>query len=560
MLGVGLGAEPVPTVPHADSAITTAAAAKHGYLINRRNAGGSAGVTPGAITSAPYVWKVSLARPAAVAAALILLTACNRGSTSSTVVSPARVQASLTAGLIAYVADQGIGVLDPSTGKSMLVSPLPAGGAFRVAGPVWATAPGLAYPVIYIAIHDDRPAESRSGPGVVPYDWIFRIDPFKGTIEPLSASSNFQIGHESEGPIGLVATSQYLAFTLGPGADLEVDALDLTQPTGGLKAVAKPPTQAPLFTEGATPGPNGLIAVRVFGTGAWYFLNPALGVLNPFPLKLGSNDGPVVFSPDGTKAAVSPPDQGPIIYPVNLTPPSPVASVTAGSPAPGASPAPATSPAATSVPPSSSPATPPHHVNSKLTHADDLAWSPDQKQLAVAVNGELDLYSVAAADGTAPSAKYLSGANVIGIDWSGPIAGKSFAELKANAGPQSIVDALLQATQLPTAADSPAARALTKVYLWQYDSSKTSPIATIADATPAILQQNPPLAASVDFHHWSASGTWALVGGCARYRVVITGSIAPVASTFGLASNTPCNQAATPSPKTTASPKATASP
>lgn len=495
-----------------------------------------------------------------VAAALVLITACNGGSTSSKVVSPARVQASLTGGLIAYVADQGIGVLDPITGKSMLLSPLPAGGAFRVAGPVWGTAPGVGYPVIYVAIHDDRSAENRSGPGVVPYDWIFRIDPFKGTIEPLSASSNFQIGHESEGPSGLVATSQYLAFTLGPGADIEVDALDLTQPTAGLKAVAKPPTQAALFTEGATPGPNGLIAVRVFGTGAWYFLNPALGVLNPFPLTLGPNDGPVVFSPDGTKAAVSPPDQGPIIYPVNLTPQSPVPSASAGSPAPGTSPVPATSPTAIAVPPSSSPATPPHHVNSKLTHADDLAWSPDQRQLAVAVNGEVDLYGAAAPDGTAPSAKYLSGANVIGIDWSGPIADKSFADNTADAGPQGIVDALLQATQLPTAADAPAARPLTKVFLWQFDSTKTSPIATIADATPAILQQYPPLAATVNFHHWSASGTWALVGGCARYRVVITGSIPPVASTFGLASNAPCNQAATASPKTTVSPKATASP
>jgi len=152
----------------------------------------------------------------------------------------------------------------------------------------------------------------------------------------------------------------------------------------------------------------------------------------------------------------------------------------------------------------------------------------------------------------APAARYLTGGGVTGIDWSGPLSGKSLALVKTNNGPQSFVDALLDATKLPAAADTLAARPQTKVYLWQFDSSKASPIAAIAAATPAVLQQYPPIDAGVVFHHWTPSQSWQLLGGCTRYRVVIAGSIAPAASTFGLASNRACN-APTPTPNPTAS-------
>jgi hypothetical protein len=46
----------------------------------------------------------------------------------------------------------------------------------------------------------------------------------------------------------------------------------------------------------------------------------------------------------------------------------------------------------------------------------------------------------------------------------------------------------------------------------------------------------------VVLHHWATVDTWALLGGCYRYRVVVTGSIPPVASTVGLASNTLCSE------------------
>jgi hypothetical protein len=481
--------------------------------------------------------------------AAMLAAACS-SAPSGVVSSPSPVAGALTGGLIGYVADQGVGVLDPVTGKSTIVAPMPAGAAFRVAGPVWGPAPGVSHPVLYFTIHDDRPAERRTTTGVVPYDWLFRVDPFTGLITALAASSNLQ----SEGPIGLTANGHYLALTLGCCADYEVDVLDLTQPAAPLRVVSKPPAQAAFFTEGVAPGASGLIAVREDGTGAWYWLNADANVLNPFPLALGTDDGPIAISPDGTLAAVSRPDHGPVIEPITVA--LPIASPTPS--ASGATPSgtPAVPSAAATTPSTPKPSAAPKPVNSGLPHADGLAWSPDAKMLALAVNGELEIYTTSAADGTAPSAKYLAGGGVIALDWSGPIADQSLALVKPSAGPQAMVDALLDATKLPAAADTAAARPLTKIYLWQFDSTKASPIASIADATPAVLQQYPPLAAGVVFHHWAPTANWELLGGCYRYRVVITGSLPPVASTFGLAGNELCN-APSPSPSASSSAKAT---
>ena len=462
--------------------------------------------------------------------------------------SPSPLTGALAQGLIGYVADQGVGVLDPATGKSTIVAPMPAGAAFRVAGPVWGSAPGVAYPVLYFTIHDDRPAERRTTAGVVPYDWIFRVDPFTGTIQPIAATQDSQ----SEGPIGLIANAHYIALSVGCCASYEVDALDLTQPLSPIKVLSRPPVQAAFFTEGAAPGVSGLLAVREFGTGTWYWLNADAGVLNPFPLKLGPDDGPLAISPDGTLAAVSLPDHGAMVEPINTGIPLATPSVSASASAPAtASPHPSPTPSASTAAP--------HRINSNLPHVDDLAWSPDAKQIALAVNGELELYSASGADGTPPVKRYLTGGNVIGVDWSAPLPTRTAAMLKPSLGPQAIVDALLTATMLPAAADTPAARPQTKIYLWQFDSTSASPIASIADATPAVLSQYPPLPAGVVFHHWAPSATWQLMGGCFRYRVVITGSAAPAASTFGLAGNSLCS-APTPKPTSSPSAKATSSP
>ena len=476
-------------------------------------------------------------RVAAVAAAL-LIGACTR-----TPAPVAHTQApsgpSATEGLIAYAAEQGIGVLDPVTGKSTIVAPLQPG-EFRVGGPVWAPAPGLQYPVIYFTVHDDRTPESRATPGVQPYDWIFRVDPFAGTIAPIAASQD----SISEGPLGLVANSHYLALTTGCCSSYEVDAFDLSVPLTNLKVLAKPPAQAAFFTEGAAPGSSGLIAVREFGTGTWYWLNADAAVLNPFPVTLGPDDGPVAFAPGGNLAAVALPDHGALIEPIKTALPlaSPSASTSASPSASGSPSAGKASPTSTAVAP--------HHVNSKLQHPDGLAWSTDDKQLMVATNGQLQLYSASAPDGTAPVKNFLAGSNVIGVSWSTAISGKTYADVKASAGPQAMVDGLISGTRLPAAADTPANRPFTRIYMWQYDSTRSSsPVASITDATPEVLAKYPPLAAGVVLHHWAPSTTWGFLGGCYRYRVVVTGSIPPVAFTFGLAGSTACYAAAgSPSP------------
>ena len=474
----------------------------------------------------------------------LLVTSCG-GSSIGPAPSPTPVVGALKDGLIAYAAGAGIMVLDPATGKTANVTPLPAGAAFRIAGPVWGPAAGVDHPVIYFAIHDDRPPERRTTAGVVPYDWLFRVDPFTGAITPLGASADF----ESEGPFGLSANAHYLALTVGCCTDYQVDVLDLTQRNAAIKVLTRPPGQPALFSEGAAPGVDGLIAVRGFATGAWYFLNPSLGVLNAFPLKPGADDGPLAFSADGTMAAVSLPDHGALIEAVNLAPilasPSPVAGASSS-----ASPSPSPSPSAKASPTASP--MPPRRVNSSLPHVDALAWSPDAKQLAVAVNGGVQVYSAAGKDGDPPLKSYAAGSGVTGIDWSGPIAQSNLAAVKPSANPQTFVDALLGATILPATADTTLGRSLTKIYLWAYDSSAPSPIAAIADATPDVLLKYPPLAASIDYHHWAPDGSWPLAGGCTRYRVVVTGSAPTVASTLGLESSTPCS-GGSPSPKASAS-------
>jgi len=451
----------------------------------------------------------------------LMVAACSGSPAATNSPTPSPVaETGIPQGLIAYAADRGIGVLDPATGKGTIVAPL-VPGMFYVGGPVWAPAPGVSHPVVYFTAHDARPPERRTTSGVVPYDWIFRVDPFAGTIEPVAAQWDAQ----SNGPIGVVGNSRYIAMTVGCCATYEVDSLDVTRAGGPVKVLAKPPAQPAFFTQGIAPGDSGLVAVRNFGNGGWYWLNASAGVVNPFPLTLGQDDGPIAITADGTKVAVANVDHGAVVEAINSSLPSSSPSATAS----------------TSPQPSASSA-PPQKVNSRLHHPDGLSWSPDGKQLAMAVNGEVELYNVPAPDGP-PAKRYLTGRNVVGVSWSGALTGVEIGALKAAPGPQPMVDALLGSTRLPTKADTPANRPLTKVYVWQFDSTKASPIEAITDATPAVLAKYPPLNAQVVFHHWVATDTWVMLGGCYRYRVVVTGSVAPVATTIGLASNTPCSTA-----------------
>jgi len=469
----------------------------------------------------------------ALIAAALLAAACSSAPAAAVQHSPSPLTGGLTNGLIAYIADGsgGVGVLDPSTDKFKLVAPFTRG-LFRILGPAWGPAPGVDHPVIYFTLHDDRTPERRNIAGVVPWDWIFRVDPFTGTIEPVAASQDSQ----SEGPIGLVANSHYLAMSYGCCSSYEVDALDLTKAGAPVKALTRPPAEPAFFTEGIAPGDSGLIAVRGAGTGAWYWLDADAGVLHPFPLKPGPDDGPIAISPDGTMAAVALQSQGALLEPIN-------SGLPMASPTPGGSPSPLPS-----TSPKPLPASPvaPKRVNSRILHPDALSFSPDGSELAMAANLEIELYKTGAPDG--PPAKRTLG-NITGLSWSAAMPNKTFADVKTSPGPQPTVDALLAATKLPAAADTPANRPITQVYMWEFDSSKVSPISSITDATEDVLSKYPPMAAGVVYHHWAPSDTWALLGGCYRYRVVITGSIAPVAATIGLTGGDLCSARPTPSIK-----------
>jgi len=466
----------------------------------------------------------------ALLAVAIFATACSGTPAASVQHSPTPVTGGLAKGLIAYAADTGVGVMDPSTGAAKIVAAFPRA-FFRIQGPVWGPAPGADHPVIYFTLHDDRTPERRNSAGVVPWDWLFRVDPFAGTLEPIAAS----LDQISEGPLGLVANTHYLAMSYGCCTSYEVDALDLTKAATRIKALTRPPDEPAFFTEGIAPGDSGLIAVRGAGTGAWYWLNADAGVLNPFPIHPGPDDGPIAISPDGTTAAIALPSHGAMLEAIN-------------SGLPIASPTPSTATGAVSPSPSAK-ATPnaPRLVNSRLLHPDAMAFSPDGTELAMAVNLEVEIYKTGAPDGP-PARHYLS--NITGLSWSDAMPTRTFADVKASPPPPARLDALLAATKLPTAADTPANRPLTQVYVWEFDSSRPSPIASITDATQAVLTKYPPLAAGVVYHHWAPSDTWALVGGCYRYRVVISGSIAPVAATIGLTGSDLCS---TPKPSPTTS-------
>src|SRR5258708_22258077 len=137
-------------------------------------------------------------------------------------------------------------------------------------------------------------------------------------------------------------------------------------------------------------------------------------------------------------AAVALPDHGAVIEPINSALPVAIPSASASA-SPTASASAHPTPAVTA----------PKHVNSKLPHPDGLAWSPDAKQLAVAVNGEIELYGASAADGAPPATKFLAGANVVGVAWSGPIAPSTLAGVKAGAAPPPTAHAPPNPTRLP---------------------------------------------------------------------------------------------------------------
>src|SRR5260370_25914827 len=118
-------------------------------------------MTPGA-----YGAKRAVRTLAAGGLLPVAITACGGGPVA--VSSPSPLTGGLTQGLIGYVADQGVGGLDPATRKSTVVAPMPAGAAFPVPRPLWGPPPGAASPVLYFTIHDHPAPRRRTAPSVLP--------------------------------------------------------------------------------------------------------------------------------------------------------------------------------------------------------------------------------------------------------------------------------------------------------------------------------------------------------------------------------------------------------
>ena len=72
--------------------------------------------------------------------------------------------------------------------------------------------------------------------------------------------------------------------------------------------------------------------------------------------------------------------------------------------------------------------------------------------------------------------------------------------------------------------------------MWRIDygqpGAAASELARVTTVTPEFLAAHPPLPTSVLWHHWAAAD-W-LLGGCFRYRVVVSWPSGSVASTISL--------------------------
>jgi hypothetical protein len=429
----------------------------------------------------------------------LLLGGCSYGSGGPKPIAAASpVPGALVQGLVAFRSSHAIGVLDPQTGRQATVVPLPAPGIFRVTGPIWGPAAGKHGQALYFTVHDLRASETPRGQGVVAYDWLFRADPFTGALEPLAATPD----PATDGPVGLAANTRELAFTVGCCGDYDLELYSFGAVPSAPVKLPRTSQQPGSFVEGASPVTNWLVLRNP--DGIWEWFNPASGEAQSFPYPMQPDDGPVAISA-GNRLAVA----GGSGVEVGDTraggQPKPLAAVTAA--------------------PSS------------------LAWDHSSTRLALALNGGLTIVQPPAGSATpAPPTAYLAGAGVVSVDWSAPLSSVAFDRVHQVPAPQALVDGLLAATRLPASDDDVSARARTKVYLWQIDlrqrRAATAPQATVANVTPAFLSAHPALAASVLWHHW-APDDW-LLGGCFRYRAVVAGSGAAVASTFSLGDPSPC--------------------
>ncbi len=354
----------------------------------------------------------------------------------------------LGASLIAFLDQAGIGVLDPANGGWSMLAQFPVP-KYGFSGPVWGPAPGGGRPDLYFSVKQ-RPF----------YDWVFRADPWAGTLSTLAALNDPATG----GPSGLAVAGDALGFTFGCCEDISAYAV----PLGGRWApevLFSPPPRSveTSFMEGGAP--DGRFVVWVGWPGArrprppWHWAS-ATGATSPFPVpaSVGRASGPVSFSPGEAQAAVALASGGLGVW--SLAHPGSGMSV----------------------------------VGKSLGQAAAVSWGPLAGAVAIAAGGALRILSPTPG-GALPSAiasgDLLAGQGVREVSWSGPLAAGAFGSLRPVPPFSADGQDLWAATKEPAGTK--------KVYVWQFDAQEvgntTAAISTIS-GTPsrATLQSFPPLA------------------------------------------------------------------
>ncbi len=348
-------------------------------------------------------------------------------ASATTVSSPPAVSPPLTQGLIAFLGRQGVGVVEPRTADQLLLEAAPTGSltprpgatSFQngtrsiTGGPVWVTPPGASTPVLYFSAWWCC-SDTGSPAAAWPYVWLLAGDPFAGTLRGLSSRWTFSYPvHEL-----LAVSSGQLVEAVQPDqqATVTIQPLD----GQGRASAVSPPQGDMLWLEGVAPSGRWVVTSATWLTDqVWSWLDPRTGATEPFPLpstgatqgtffRFPKGDGAIAVSPDGNLMAMalpigSQPNSGGEIALDDLHAKTGWSILTSSLAAPPTS----------------------------------LAWSPDGRQLAAAVNGDLWLLNPSA-EGGAPRL-LVSGAGITDISWSEALPAETMAALRTLPDFRSVV-------------------------------------------------------------------------------------------------------------------------
>ncbi len=240
--------------------------------------------------ASPCIWLVALA---------ILLSGCGLleppathparpAPTKTAASSPAA--ADLSGGILAYAGERGIGLLDPTDGRSRLLVTAPRQQQAYMVSPSWISWPGSSRPSLIFSAGTNH----HNG-------WLFRADPFAGTVRPVfvryfgPANGLFDSPTPTDG--GYLA---YYTAGCNPGMGGPLTVIPLT---GGPRRTYG----NDLSVAGAAPG--GRLVVfpwNNFVTGPWVWLDPRTGTQESFPFlprAITDKAYGLSFTADGREAA-----------------------------------------------------------------------------------------------------------------------------------------------------------------------------------------------------------------------------------------------------------------